>query len=103
MTTPNEIDLAAALEQSHLLPSRLLSPHARYYVREMRILAYSQQLESYRSLTLQNLSSAFGVSIDFIDKFVHLVILFVQLYPYFFPSFKGPFAFYLIGPSELYD
>ncbi|EGN95771.1 hypothetical protein SERLA73DRAFT_186989 [Serpula lacrymans var. lacrymans S7.3] len=58
----------ATLEQTYLLPSRLLSPHTRYYVREMRILAYSQLLESYRSLTLESLSGAFGVSIEFVDS-----------------------------------
>ncbi|EIM89538.1 PCI-domain-containing protein [Stereum hirsutum FP-91666 SS1] len=57
----------ATLEQTHLLPSRLLAPHARYYVREMRILAYTQLLESYRSLTLESLSRAFGVSVEFMD------------------------------------
>ncbi|RDB28088.1 26S proteasome non-ATPase regulatory subunit 6 [Hypsizygus marmoreus] len=57
----------ATLEQTHLIPSRILSPHARYYVREMRILAYTQLLESYRSLTLDSLSAAFGVSVDFVD------------------------------------
>jgi 26S proteasome regulatory subunit N7 len=60
----------AELEQKHLLPSRILAPHTRYYVREMRILAYSQLLESYRSLTLESLSGAFGVSVDFIDKYI---------------------------------
>ncbi|KAJ7771818.1 PCI-domain-containing protein [Mycena metata] len=58
----------AELEQTHLLPSRILAPHTRYYVREMRIHAYSQLLESYRSLTLESLSGAFGVSVDFIDN-----------------------------------
>ncbi|KII89170.1 hypothetical protein PLICRDRAFT_698276 [Plicaturopsis crispa FD-325 SS-3] len=58
----------ATLEQTHLLPSRLLSPHARFYVREMRILAYSQLLESYRSLTMESLSGAFGVSQEFVDS-----------------------------------
>ncbi|KDR68659.1 hypothetical protein GALMADRAFT_256432 [Galerina marginata CBS 339.88] len=58
----------ATLEQTHLIPSRILSPHARFYVREMRILAYSQLLESYRSLTLESLSGAFGVSVDFVDR-----------------------------------
>ncbi|KAG6831476.1 hypothetical protein H0H92_010385 [Tricholoma furcatifolium] len=58
----------ATLEQTLLLPSRILSPHARYYVREMRVLAYSQLLESYRSLTLESLSAAFGVSVDFVDS-----------------------------------
>jgi 26S proteasome regulatory subunit N7 len=60
----------ATLEQTHLLPSRILSPHARYYVREMRILAYGQLLESYRSLTLESLSGAFGVSVGFVDRCV---------------------------------
>ena len=59
--------LAAAVEESQFLPSRLLSVHTRYYVREMRIKAYAQLLESYRSVTMQNLSTAFGVSQDFID------------------------------------
>jgi len=58
----------ATLEQTHLLPSRILAPHARFYVREMRILAYGQLLESYRSLTMESLSGAFGVSEEFIDS-----------------------------------
>ena len=58
---------SANLEQVHLLPSRILYPHARFYVREMRIRAYSQLLESYWSLTLESLSTAFDVSTDFID------------------------------------
>lgn len=45
-----------------------LNPHYRYYIREMRILAYSQLLESYRSLTLQYMAETFGVSQDFIDS-----------------------------------
>jgi 26S proteasome regulatory subunit N7 len=57
----------ATLEQKHIIPSRILSPHARFYLREMRILVYSQLLESYRSLTLASLSNAFGVSIEFVD------------------------------------
>ncbi|KAJ7934845.1 PCI-domain-containing protein, partial [Mycena leptocephala] len=58
----------AELEQTHLLPSRILAPHTRYYLREMRILAYSQLLESYRSITLESLSGAFGVSVDLIEN-----------------------------------
>jgi hypothetical protein len=42
--------LAAELEQTVLLLSRLLSPPARYYVREMRLLANDQLLESTRHL-----------------------------------------------------
>jgi len=58
----------AKLETTQLIPSRVLNPHARYYVREMRILAYAQLLESYRSLTLESMSTAFGVSVDYIDN-----------------------------------
>lgn len=47
---------------------RVLNPHYRFYVRDMRILAYTQLLESYRSLTLQYMADAFGVSVAFIDQ-----------------------------------
>ena len=47
---------------------RYFHPHYRYYVREMRILAYTQLLESYRSLTLDYMAQAFGVSVEFIDR-----------------------------------
>ncbi|XP_062522588.1 26S proteasome non-ATPase regulatory subunit 6-like [Corticium candelabrum] len=47
---------------------RYLSPHYRYYIREMRVLVYNQLLKSYRSLTLQYMADAFEVSIDFIDR-----------------------------------
>jgi 26S proteasome regulatory subunit N7 len=36
----------------------------------MRILAYAQLLQSYSSLTLDSLAHAFGVTIDFVDKYV---------------------------------
>ncbi|TFK17964.1 hypothetical protein FA15DRAFT_683411 [Coprinopsis marcescibilis] len=55
------------LEQTILLPSRILNPLARHF-REMRILAYTQLLESYRSLTLTSLSAAFGVGEAFLDS-----------------------------------
>ena len=50
------------------MKDRYLAAHYRYYVREMRILAYAQLLESYRSLTLPYMAEAFGVSIDYIDQ-----------------------------------
>ncbi|CAL1261039.1 unnamed protein product [Larinioides sclopetarius] len=57
-----------ALVEKMLKQDRLLAPHYRYYVREMRILAYTQLLESYRSLTLQYMADAFGVTTEFVDK-----------------------------------
>lgn len=53
--------------EQYLKVDRILEPHYRYYAREMRILAYSQLLESYQSLSLQYMADAFGVTIDFID------------------------------------
>lgn len=45
-----------------------LHAHANYFNREMRIRAYAQYLESYRSVTLISMSKAFGVSEDFLDR-----------------------------------
>ncbi|GAA5904353.1 uncharacterized protein JCM6883_006459 [Sporobolomyces salmoneus] len=57
----------ATIEETHLLPSLLLSPHSRYYTRELRLKAYSQLLESYRSVTLDSLATAFGVTKEWLD------------------------------------
>ena len=58
----------AAKMEDFLKQDRLMAPHCRYYVREMRIHGYTQLLESYRSLTVQYMANAFGVSEEFIDK-----------------------------------
>ncbi|BGP31656.1 proteasome regulatory particle subunit [Rhodotorula toruloides] len=58
----------ATAEEHHFLPSRLLSVHSRYYTRELRVKAYAQLLESYRSVTLESLCSAFGVSKEWLDN-----------------------------------
>ncbi|KAG0230056.1 26S proteasome non-ATPase regulatory subunit 6 [Actinomortierella wolfii] len=58
----------AALETDTFKKSWVLYPHYRFYVREMRIRGYAQLLESYRSLTIQNMAQAFGVSEEFIDR-----------------------------------
>ena len=60
--------LSTAQVEDFLKQDRLLYPDCRYYIREMRIHAYTQLLESYRSLTLQYMANAFGVSEEFIDK-----------------------------------
>lgn len=57
-----------AWAEEFLKTDRLFATHYRYYVREMRILAYNQLLESYRSLTLQYMANAFGVTVSFIDS-----------------------------------
>ncbi len=47
---------------------RYFDPHYKYYVREMRIIAYNQLLVSYSSLTIPYMAEAFGVTPAFIDK-----------------------------------
>lgn len=57
----------AGVEETLLLPSRYWNGHARFYSREIRIRAYGQLLESYKSLNISHLANTFGVS----DAFVH--------------------------------
>eukprot|EP00056_Hartaetosiga_gracilis_P016411 m.4943 g.4943 ORF g.4943 m.4943 type:complete len:384 (-) comp4063_c0_seq1:113-1264(-) len=45
----------------------VLSRHFQFFVRELRIKAYQQLLQSYRSLTTASMASSFGVSEAFID------------------------------------
>nr|VZH99562.1 unnamed protein product [Spirometra erinaceieuropaei] len=58
--------LQAAVEQ-YMHSDRYFAPHARYYVREMRIRAYSQHLDSYSSLSLESMAATFGVTMPFLD------------------------------------
>lgn len=46
---------------------RYLHPHIRFYMREVRSVAYSQFLESYKSVTMDAMAKAFGVSVNFLD------------------------------------
>ncbi|EFJ29963.1 hypothetical protein SELMODRAFT_146093 [Selaginella moellendorffii] len=46
---------------------RYLAPHFRYYMREVRKVVYAQFLESYKSVTMDAMAKAFGVSISFLD------------------------------------
>eukprot|EP01118_Nematostelium_gracile_P006860 TRINITY_DN2213_c0_g1_i1.p1 TRINITY_DN2213_c0_g1~~TRINITY_DN2213_c0_g1_i1.p1 ORF type:complete len:224 (+),score=56.76 TRINITY_DN2213_c0_g1_i1:1731-2402(+) len=48
--------------------NRFLAPHSGYYCKEMRVLGYTQMLESYRSVHLENMAQAFGVTPEFLDK-----------------------------------
>jgi len=47
---------------------RYLAPHYAFYVREMKVKAYAQLLESYRSLTLAYMADAFGVTEQYMDQ-----------------------------------
>ncbi|OUS48924.1 putative proteasome regulatory subunit [Ostreococcus tauri] len=45
-----------------------LSPHYRYFLREVRVVAYAQYLQSYKSVTVKSMADSFNVSEDFIDR-----------------------------------
>ena len=45
-----------------------LSKHYNYFINEMRIKVYSQFLQSYKTVTIENMANVFGVSTNFIDN-----------------------------------
>ena len=62
-TTPSRPKVESLLQLD-----RVFAEHARFYVRELRVKAYSQLLQSYRSVTLESMAASFGVSVPFIDR-----------------------------------
>ncbi|KHG19496.1 hypothetical protein F383_05500 [Gossypium arboreum] len=59
--------LAFAGLTEHIKLDRYLHPHFRFYMREVRTVVYSQFLESYKSVTIEAMAKAFGVTVEFID------------------------------------
>ena len=51
-----------------LLRDRYLSRHAAHVLRELRIAAYNQFLESYKSVTLGGMAAGFGVTPALLDR-----------------------------------
>eukprot|EP01156_Anaeramoeba_ignava_P021070 Anaeramoba_ignava/c18097_g1_i1.p1 GENE.c18097_g1_i1~~c18097_g1_i1.p1 ORF type:complete len:341 (-),score=118.44 c18097_g1_i1:189-1211(-) len=47
---------------------RILYVHGPYFCREMRIIGYSQFLESYKSVTINSMAESLGLSPQFLDK-----------------------------------
>lgn len=60
------VKLCDILDQ--LQGKRYMSRHIGFFSREMRILAYKQFLNSYKSVTMQSMSQSFGLSIQFLDE-----------------------------------
>jgi len=63
-----EFLVALADVSDDMKKDRFVSSHVRYYSREMRIRAYAQFLESYKSVTLSSTADQFGLSIIFLDQ-----------------------------------
>ncbi|XP_051912333.1 26S proteasome non-ATPase regulatory subunit 6-like [Hippocampus zosterae] len=45
-----------------------IGPHKKYFIREVRVSAYNQFLESYKTVSLASMSRSFGVSVEFLDR-----------------------------------
>lgn len=62
----------ALVEEQFLTQDRYLHEHKNWFVREMRLRAYQQLLQSYRVVGLESMANDFGVTVDFLDRYVHL-------------------------------
>ncbi|KAK4134921.1 PCI-domain-containing protein [Trichocladium antarcticum] len=58
----------ALVEEQFLTQDRYLHEHKNWFVREMRLRAYQQLLQSYRVVGLDSMASDFGVTVDFLDR-----------------------------------
>jgi 26S proteasome regulatory subunit N7 len=58
----------ALVEEQFLTQDRYLHEHKNWFVREMRLRAYQQLLQSYRVVGLESMARDFGVTVDFLDR-----------------------------------
>ncbi|XP_076756267.1 26S proteasome non-ATPase regulatory subunit 6 [Xylocopa sonorina] len=66
--------------ESEFKSNPLLRSHYRYYVREMRLKAYSQLLQAYRTINLSRMATEFGVTEEYIEQEVARFIANGKLY-----------------------
>lgn len=58
----------ASVEEQFLTQDRYLHEHKNWFIREMRLRAYQQLLQSYRVVGLDSMANDFGVTVDFLDR-----------------------------------
>ncbi|OLN85221.1 putative 26S proteasome regulatory subunit rpn7 [Colletotrichum chlorophyti] len=58
----------AQVEEFFLTQDRYLHEHKNWFIREMRLRAYQQLLQSYRVVGLETMATDFGVTVDFLDR-----------------------------------
>ncbi|KAK7931838.1 26S proteasome subunit RPN7-domain-containing protein [Apiospora marii] len=58
----------AHVEEQFLTQDRYLHEHKNWFIREMRLRAYQQLLQSYRVVGLESMANDFGVTVDFLDR-----------------------------------
>eukprot|EP00290_Baffinella_frigidus_P014157 CAMPEP_0180142548 /NCGR_PEP_ID=MMETSP0986-20121125/15646_1 /TAXON_ID=697907 /ORGANISM="non described non described, Strain CCMP2293" /LENGTH=408 /DNA_ID=CAMNT_0022085767 /DNA_START=20 /DNA_END=1246 /DNA_ORIENTATION=+ len=66
----NYADLFKALvdvvAQLHL--DQYMAPHAKFFLRQARVVAYTQYLESYHTVSMASMAGTFGISVTFLDS-----------------------------------
>lgn len=60
----------AAVEDNFLCQDRHLYEHRAWFVRETRLRGYQQLLQSYRVVGLSSMANDFGVTVDYLDRWV---------------------------------
>ncbi|KAL1901656.1 proteasome regulatory particle subunit [Ceratocystis pirilliformis] len=58
----------AQVEEQFLNQDRYLLEHKNWFIREMRLRAYQQLLQSYRVVGLETMAHDFGVTVEFLDR-----------------------------------
>ncbi|KAJ9620134.1 proteasome regulatory particle subunit [Taxawa tesnikishii (nom. ined.)] len=58
----------STVETNFLATDRYLYEHRRWYIKEMRLRAYAQLLQSYKVVGLDSMARSFGVSVDWLDR-----------------------------------
>ncbi|KAL1866245.1 hypothetical protein VTK73DRAFT_4834 [Phialemonium thermophilum] len=58
----------ALVEEQFLTQDRYLQEHKNWFIREMRLRAYQQLLQSYRVVGLESMANDFGVTVDYLDR-----------------------------------
>ncbi|KAJ5646779.1 hypothetical protein N7490_003151 [Penicillium lividum] len=58
----------AGVEDQFLTQDHYLHEHRAWFVREMRLRAYQQLLQSYRVVGLNTMANDFGVTVDYLDR-----------------------------------
>ena len=64
----------ALVEERFLTQDRYLLEHKAWFIREMRLRAYQQLLQSYRVVGLESMANDFGVTVDFLDRYVFCLL-----------------------------
>lgn len=71
----------ADVEDQFLTQDRYLLEHRGWFVREMRLRAYQQLLQSYRVVGVASMANEFGVTLDFLDRWVLILFLYIPPSP----------------------